>query len=475
MSYKLFTQRVGLIGVTNLLVGFSGIILLPILTKTLSIHDYGAWVQVIVTLGLASSIAILGLNGAMVRFLPGGSKGAQRDMFFSMICIVFIVGLIISVAMILMPGIIAQIVGNEKIVPILALIVPVYCVNLMFLTFFMAIGQMKRYSLFLLLQTYGDVLLVAYLVQYGVIGAVSAILFVRIALFVLMSWYVIKELGFSIPTFSRTREHLNYSVPLIPTGFSGWVVSSSDRYLILFFLGLSYVGIYSPGYALGTIIFMFLTPILAVLTPTISKLYEEDKRDEARQYLSYALKYFLALAIPSVMGLTILSKQMLIILTTGEIAAQGYPITPFVALGVLFYGVSGINGQVLMLAKKTRIIGATAMSAAFANFILNIIFIPQIGIVGAAFTTLITYALMTAIITYFSSKYFTLGIDWTFILKSIAASVVMSIVILRSSPVKTIEVLFTIAFGAGIYFCALYLLKGFRKEEIEFFREMLKI
>jgi len=475
MSYKLFTQRVGLIGVTNLLVGFSGIILLPILTKTLSIHDYGTWVQVIVTLGLMSSIATLGLNGAMVRFLPGASKEARRDMFFSMICIVFIVGLIISVAMILMPGIIAQIVGNEKIVPILALIVPLYCVNLMFLTFFMAIGQMKRYSLFLLLQTYGDVLLVAYLVQYGIIGAVSAILFVRIALFVLMSWYVIKEFGFSIPTFSRTREHLNYSVPLLPTGFSGWIVSSSDRYLILYFLGLSYVGIYSPGYSLGTIIFMFSTPIIAVLTPTISKLYEEGKRGEAGQYLSYALKYFLVLAIPSVMGLTMLSKQMLVILTTGEIAAQGYLITPFVALGALFYGVSGMHNQVLMLAKRTKIIGAVSMSAAFTNFILNIIFIPQIGIVGAAFTTLITYALTTAITTYFSSKYFTLGIDWTFILKSIAASGVMSILIWRANPVQTLNVLLWVVVGAGVYFCALYLLKGFRKEEIEFFRELFRV
>ena len=45
-EYKLFTQRIGLIGITNLLVSLSGIILLPILTKNIPIEEYGVWVQI---------------------------------------------------------------------------------------------------------------------------------------------------------------------------------------------------------------------------------------------------------------------------------------------------------------------------------------------------------------------------------------------------------------------------------------------
>ena len=45
-DHKLFTQRIGLIGLTNLLISLSGIILLPILTKTLPIEEYGVWVQI---------------------------------------------------------------------------------------------------------------------------------------------------------------------------------------------------------------------------------------------------------------------------------------------------------------------------------------------------------------------------------------------------------------------------------------------
>ena len=40
-EYKLLFQRVGLVAISNALLSFSGIILLPILTKNLSIEEYG--------------------------------------------------------------------------------------------------------------------------------------------------------------------------------------------------------------------------------------------------------------------------------------------------------------------------------------------------------------------------------------------------------------------------------------------------
>jgi O-antigen/teichoic acid export membrane protein len=58
---KLLIQRIGLVGATNLLLGLSSIILLPILTKILTIADYGVWAQISVTVALVPGIATLGL------------------------------------------------------------------------------------------------------------------------------------------------------------------------------------------------------------------------------------------------------------------------------------------------------------------------------------------------------------------------------------------------------------------------------
>ncbi|MCK4731610.1 MAG: oligosaccharide flippase family protein, partial [Methanophagales archaeon] len=73
-EYKLFAQRVGLIGITNLLVNLRGLILIPILTKTLGAEGYGLWAQVIVTIALITPLVTLGLSSAMIRFLA-----AERD------------------------------------------------------------------------------------------------------------------------------------------------------------------------------------------------------------------------------------------------------------------------------------------------------------------------------------------------------------------------------------------------------------
>ena len=55
-EYKLFTQRIGLIGIVNLLGSLSGIIMLPILTKTLPIEEYGAWNAVLSGYGIFGAV-----------------------------------------------------------------------------------------------------------------------------------------------------------------------------------------------------------------------------------------------------------------------------------------------------------------------------------------------------------------------------------------------------------------------------------
>ena len=50
------------------------------------------------------------------------------------------------------------------------------------------------------------------------------------------------------------KKIFNYSMPLVPNQISWWIVNSSDRYIILFFLGTSFNGIYSVSNKFPTII-----------------------------------------------------------------------------------------------------------------------------------------------------------------------------------------------------------------------------
>jgi O-antigen/teichoic acid export membrane protein len=220
---------------------------------------------------------------------------------------------------------------------------------------------------------------------------------------------------------------------------------------------------------------MFFAPLGFMLPAVLSKYYDENNMNEVKTVLRYSLKYFLLLAIPATFGLSLLSKPILTILSTPEIAAQGYLVTPFVALSALLFGVRAVIAQIIILEKKTKITGTIWIIAAILNLGLNLIFIPHIGILGAAITTLLAFVFALILISFYSFKYLKFDIDFRFILKSIFASIVMSLVIIKWNPIGLLNVLIVIGVCAVVYAVILLLLGGVKKEEIKFFKELFKV
>ena len=135
-------------------------------------------------------------------------------------------------------------------------------------------------------------------------------------------------------------------------------------------------------------------------------------------------------------------------------------------------GLYGIIVQVLVLEKKTKIMGSQWMAAAALNVILNIIFIPRFGIIAAAVSTLTAYLFTLVITLIYSQKYIKIEFDFRFLLKSLAASVLMSSVILFINPVSAIGILATIIVCSAVYITIIFILRGISREEIEFFKEL---
>lgn len=208
--------------------------------------------------------------------------------------------------------------------------------------------------------------------------------------------------------------------------------------------------------------------------PTLSHLYDENRIAEVKTHLGYLLKYFLMLAIPSVFGLSVLAQPLLHSLTTLEFVATGSLVVPFIAVSYLLQGVNVIFLQVYILAKETRIIGILWGGAALLNVVLNIIFVPIFGVLAAAVTTLISYALVTVVVVSVSTRHLEFHIDWAFIAKSVVASVLMSLVVWRLSPVGIVNIFMVAGLGAVVYFIVLFLGRGFSVNEVKFFQQFIQ-
>lgn len=478
-EYKLFVQRIGLVGITNILVSISSIILLPILTKNLTIQDYGVWGLFVTTMSFIPLVVNLGLPFSMVRFLPvKKDKEEIKEEFYSIMFVLLFVGIITSIIVLIFSKQIALTLfdGNVAVAVLLSLSVIINMVNVSFISFLRTFQQMKVYSMITLLQTYVTVGLVILIVEsgYKVAGVVAGNVLMEFIMLILVIAFVVHEIGFKFPRFKNIKEYLSFGIHTVPGNLSNWLVDLSDRYVIGILLGTAFVGYYSPGYTLGNLIAMFLAPFSFLLPPLLSSYYDQNRMDEVKLHLDYSFKYFLLISIPSVFGLSILSKPLLTILSTPEIAQHGYLITPFVALSALLLGIYGIIGQMLILEKKTKVIGLIWMIAAVINLGLNVISVPFFGIVAAAISTLISYGFVCIVASFYSLKNIELDFNMNFILKSLFASVIMSSVIIWINPVTILGIIMTIVICSVVYILILLLLKGISRTEIEFFKKIVK-
>jgi O-antigen/teichoic acid export membrane protein len=477
-KYVLFTRRIGLLAVTNVLSGLSSLILLAILTRALTVAQYGRWSLILVTVTLIPQLTTLGLTYAMIRYLPTANEQDTREIFYSILFVIACVSAIIATVLCLLAPQLAQSLFQSDLT--IALLLPLNIffasVSAVLLDYFRAREETKRYFI---LSTFRAYLIVAFVavfafLGYGLQGAVIGLLLGQLFGVTLTSYLILREIGVALPKFVHTREHIALSLPLVPGGLSTWIVDSSDRYLIGILLGVAAVGYYSPAYTLGSTIGLISAPFTLMLPAVLSRNYDENRIEDVKMIMKYSLKYFSGIAIPSIFIVSVLSKPVLSIFSTPQIAANAYFVTPFVAAGTLLQGATGVIVVILMLRKQTSAAGTIWIISAALNFGLNLVLIPYLGILGAALTTLFAYLCAFVLTTAYSLRRFTFDLNGGFVLKSVCASVVVSLLLFFWNPARIPALLLSIVVSAAVYFFILLILKGFTIQEVKFFYNILK-
>lgn len=111
--------------------------------------------------------------------------------------------------------------------------------------------------------------------------------------------------------------------------------------------------------------------------------------------------------------------------------------------------------------------------SALINLAMNIILVPTIGISGAAIATLITFAVLSILLGFIGFKLLSFDLNLKFIAKSVFSSVIMGLLIWWLCPIGAVNILISIGIAVVVYFGVLFVLKGFTKEEFEFFKTYL--
>ena len=478
-EYIGYAKDVGFVAGAQVVVSLLQFARLPILTKWLGASLYGTWSLIWVTVVLITPLATLGLGMAMVRFLAAERDVARiRERFLSVVFTVLAAGVFVSIILILCSDLFASsIIGDissSHLVKLASFMILTQALSQMSIAFFRTFRQMKLYSVLLLAKAAAQLGLMVALLLLGweLKGVIIAVLISDILCLAVALSAALTQIGFRFPRFTELKDYLKYGLPLVPSSAILWVIHSSDRYIIGYFMHAKDVGIYAAAYAVASIISLLLVPLQVVLLPAVSKSYDDGEIAMTRTYLKYSLKYLMMLSIPSAFGLSILASPLLRILTTAEFTS-GSVVIPFVASGLLFYGLYQVCMNVLYLEKKTSwILWLFSISAAL-NIGLNLLLIPRLGILGAAVATLIAYAVLGILTVAVSFRYFKFDLGFSFIMKSILASAIMALAIWLLDPLSITWVIISIFLGVVIYSAIILALKGFSKNELSIVKDLV--
>jgi len=274
-----------------------------------------------------------------------------------------------------------------------------------------------------------------------------------------------------------TTEIARYGFPIVAGNLAAWILSLSDRYVLELFRGSQEVGIYSASYAISEHSMILIATLFAATSGSIVfNLWEKEGEEKSREFISQITRYYLLVGIPAAVGLCVLSKPLIGILT-GDQYREGYRIIPLVVTGAFFLGLQQRFQVGLTFFKKTNVIMYSIIIAGFLNLGLNFLLIPEYGYMAAAATTLISYIALLLLMVIFSRHYFVWDFPFKTLVKSLSASGIMGIIAYFAGTGLTSEVWINLIAGilAGIvvYSVMIVLLKEIQPDEKEILRKAL--
>ncbi len=181
---------------------------------------------------------------------------------------------------------------------------------------------------------------------------------------------------------------LKFGLPMIPHALALVVLAQIDRIMIKDLCSDADAGLYIYGYGFATLLMIFTNAIGQAWLPWFNEELFAGHRESIRKYQKKLVLLGTFLTIGFV---TIAPEALIILAPRGRDYWVAKYVVPPVALGALaqYFYTNYVNVE--LFHKKTPIIAASSILAAFLNFGLNAFFIPRFGYIAAAYTTFASY------------------------------------------------------------------------------------
>ena len=363
-------------------------LMMPLYTACLSEAQYSTADLITQLANLLIPLACLGISDGIFR--NAASKEGDKEAFFS--SGIAILGVSSGCFLLLSPLLLLM----EYFAPYLWLIVLfVLCSNLhsVCAQYVCAIGRTKTFALQGILNTALNIAFnLLFLLGLGmkIEGYVLSVVCADFVTTLVLIGYCRLWRAFSPKKISRRimGELLRFSLPLIPTTVFWWITGVSDRYLVARMRSDAENGLYAAAYKIPTL----LTYMVSVFNEAwrLSAVKESDDPDACADFFTKVFRYYVAIVFAGGAFLIAFAKVCSVVLFADSYYAA-WLYVPILVVATVFTSFDSFLATAYFTKKKTMVSFYTSMAGAGINIVLNLLWIPVWGAVGASIATAISY------------------------------------------------------------------------------------
>jgi len=410
LSWQSVAYGIGILG-SQLII----YVTLPFLTRYMPREEYGVVSVITALYALLNTLTNAGLPAATYRFYHDAQNDRDQKFVLGGSQLLFMSFAAIPAAAILVfpTGTSTLLLGSEQYARVLQVVAGLLIVDT-FDTYGTVILRVETRALTssihsIILISCKTALALLFVIRYdmGVFGYWLGQFLGECIGLLIMVWLIRKKLSFKISRH-QIWELLKFGMPLMPAMFSTTILKLSDRWIVGSLAGLDQAAIYDVGYKVGSIILILVTPFRAAWTPFAFSIAHKP---EASRVYRDVLTYLTAGCSFMILVVYAFRSELIQIMAPNSYSSAA-SVVGLVAISNLFYTAYLVFSIGPMIEKQTHQLAWIAVFSGLANFLLNLLLIPLMGILGAAVATFVGYGLLAGLSFVTAKRSIDMQIDW---------------------------------------------------------------
>ncbi len=183
---------------------------------------------------------------------------------------------------------------------------------------------------------------------------------------------------------------LNVSIPMLFSSLSFLIMGWTDTIMLGVFRTEEDIGIYSVAVKVATLASITLYAINSIAAPKFAEFYGKRDMKELKEIINKSSRLIFWSSLPSLLVFFLFPSTILGIF--GEEFKAGIYALLLLTFGQFINAVSGSVGYIMQMTGKQKPFHRIILLATLMNIGLNVLLIPEYGINGAAFASMISTA-----------------------------------------------------------------------------------